>query len=170
MDTMQAILTRRSVRKFTNQPIKDEIVELLLRAAMSAPSANDQRPWQFLVINQRNLLDQIPSAHPYAKMCQEATLAILVCGDTSLVAKDDYIPHACSAATQNIMIAARALDLGSVWLGVYPNQDRIAGITGLFKLPENIIPFSLVALGHTDVAQNEVPERYQVDRIHYNNW
>lgn len=170
MDALNVILTRRSVRKFTAQPVSDESIESILRAAMSAPSATNEQPWQFLVINQRGLLDKILTVHPYAAMCAEAAAAIIPCVDFTSEKYKDFWPQDMSAATQNILLAARALGLGAVWVGVYPNNERILGIQQLFNLPEQVTPFSIIPIGYSNVPQVEAKERFKKERIHYNEW
>lgn len=167
---MEAILKRRSIRKFTNQSISDEIIKQLLEAGMAAPSAGNEQPWQFVVITEREILDKIPSIHPYSQMIKQAPLAILVCADKTLNKYDvDYWIQDCSAATQNILLAATDKGLGTVWLGVYPRHDRVEALRKLFSMPDHIIPFALIPVGY---AAEEKPSisRYKEDRVHYNKW
>ncbi len=131
MDVLEAIFTRRSIRRFENRPVSPEIVEQLLKAAMYAPSARNTQSWHFVVITDRQLLDAVPTFHPYAAMIREAPLAILVCGDEQLEPRTAYWVENCSAATQNILLAAHGLGLGAVWLGIYPNSDRVEGMRRL---------------------------------------
>jgi nitroreductase/predicted Zn-ribbon and HTH transcriptional regulator len=169
METMQAILTRRSIRRFTAEPVSAADLETLLRAAMSAPSANDERPWHFVVLDDRELLDAVPRFHPYAQMLREAPLAILVCADRRLEQSPGYWVQDCSAATQNLLLAAHARGLGAVWLGVHPRPEREAGARELLKLPEPILPLALVAVGHP--AERKLPEdRFSTERVHRNGW
>ena len=169
METLKAILTRRSIRKFTGKNIPEEIITKLLESAMYAPSARNTQPWHFIVINQRVILDKLPHVHPYAEMCYEASLAILVCGDINIENLEGYIAVNCAAATQNILLAAHDLGLGSVWLGVYPRKERMEPLSKLFNLPQNIIPVSLVALGYPN-EQINMPGRFKLERIHFNKW
>lgn len=169
MDAMEAVLTRRSVRKYTDESISEDLVKLMLEAAMSAPSAGNQQPWQFVVIDDRNILNGITRVHPYSGMLKQAPLAILICGDLSRERYAGFWVQDCSAATQNLLIAARALGLGGVWLGVYPLEDRVSGIRKLLGLPDTIIPFAVVSVGHSDVEQRRA-DRYEEGRIHRNRW
>ena len=114
------VLDRRSIRKYTDQPVPDKLVETLLRAAMSAPSAGNQQPWHFVVIRDRAILDAVPGFHPYARMMVKAPVAILVCGDGDLEKSKGFWVEDCSAATENVLIEAQELGLGSVWLGPVP--------------------------------------------------
>jgi len=169
MDAMDVILTRRSIRKYTKQLIQDEIVKELLEAAVSAPSAGDQQPWHFVIIDERKILNQIPSFHPYSTMLSDAQKAILVCADTKIETHKGYFPLDCSAATQNLLLAAHAKGLGSCWLGIYPRPERIAGMRKLLNIPEHVIPFSLISLGYPAEKSGKV-DRYENSRVHRNMW
>ncbi|ADL13509.1 nitroreductase family protein [Acetohalobium arabaticum] len=166
---MEAILSRRSIREYTSETIPDDTMNQLLKAAMSAPSAGNEQPWHFIVIEKQDTLNQIADLHPDAEMLRDAPAAILVCGDIELEEYDGYWVQDCSAATQNILITAETKDLGSVWVGIHPDKDRENGIRDLFDLPENIIPFSIVSLGRP--AEKKPPvDRYDESRVHYNCW
>ena len=166
---MDAIYKRRSIRRFTDQAVKKEQIEEVLKAGMNAPSAGNEQPWQFLVIDDRKLLDRIPEFHPHSRMLYEAPIAIVVCGDMSQVKYQAYWPQDCSAATQNILLAIADLDLGGVWLGVYPREERVKNLQQLFGMPESIIPFSIIAMGHP--AEQKPPKNiFDSQRIRYNYW
>ena len=169
MDLFEALHTRRSIRSFTDAPVTEADLETLLRAAMAAPSAGNAQPWHFVVLDERAVLDEIPKFHPYAAMLKEAPLAIVVCGDESLQKYPDRWPQDCSAATQNILLAAHALGLGAVWLGMFPNAEREAKLGELLHLPEGVHPLSIVALGWPN-QQRHQPERYKPERVHHNQW
>jgi nitroreductase len=165
MDALQAILTRRSIRLYTPEAVKPESVAELLHAAMSAPSAGNQQPWQFVIINNRQKLDAIPVFHPYAEMVKLASVAVLVCGDTRLENSKGYWVQDCSAATQNLLLAAHALGLGAVWVGVYPREERVIEFRKLLGIPEEVIPFALIPLGYP--AEDKPPSnRYDPSRVH----
>lgn len=149
--------------------ISRQEVNALLEAGMYAPSARNEQPWHFVVVTERELLNRLMDAHPYASMLAEAPLAILVCGDTDLEKSKGYWPVDCSAATQNILLAAHDRGFGSVWLGVYPRDERMEAIKSIFSLPANIQPFSLIALGYA-AEDKEPPERFRPERIHLNGW
>jgi len=168
MDAMEAILTRRSIRKYTKQPVSDEVLKELLEAAMYAPSASNRQPWCFVVINDRKILNEIPEYHPYAQMLKGAPVAILVCCDINLENKGFGVED-CSAATQNILLAAHAKGLGAVWLGVYPAEPTVTATKKLLNLPEHITPISLISIGYP-AEQKPQPNRYRADRVHYNQW
>ncbi len=168
MDAMEAILTRRSIRKYTKQPVPDEVLKELLEAAMYAPSAGNRQPWCFIVINNRKVMNEIPKYHTYAQMLKEAPVVILVCCDSDLQFRELGVED-CSAATQNILLAAHAKGLGAVWLGISPAGGEAAPTKKLLNLPEHIIPISLISIGYP-AEQKPRPDRYRADRVHYNRW
>jgi nitroreductase len=168
---MEAIYKRRSIRKYTGQAVPGEDMEELLRAAMSAPSAGNEQPWHFVVIDDRGLLDQVPRIHPYAQALKSAPVAILVCGDPDLEARRGwgYWMLDCAAATENLLLAVAAKGLGAVWLGIYPDKERVEGMSRLLDLPPNIVPFALVPVGYP-AEQKPREDRYRKERVHYNRW
>jgi nitroreductase len=169
MEALEAIFTRRSVRKFLPKTVNAETVEKILQAAMSAPSARNGQPWHFLVIDQREILDTLAEANPYAAMCREAALAIIPCVDLGALVTQEFWPLDLAAATENILLAVRALGLGAVWCGVYPNPEHTSSISNLLNLPEKVVPFAIIPIGYTDLPQ-ETAERFQKKRVHFNKW
>lgn len=169
MDTMEAILTRRSIRKFTDWQVSRDLIREVLEAAMSAPSAGNEQPWHFVVIDDRPILDEIPKIHPHTAMVNEAPVAILVCGDLNLEKYKGFWVQDCSAATQNLLLAAHAKGLGAVWTGFYPVEDRVLGMQRLLGLPEHVIPLALVPIGYPAQKAGR-QDRYREERVHYNNW
>ncbi|MDD5508668.1 MAG: nitroreductase family protein [Bacteroidales bacterium] len=166
---MNPVFTRRSIRKFTREPVSGEQVELLLKAGLCAPSARNKQPWHFIAVTDHDQLDRIPRYHPYASMVPEATLAILVCGDLQMESEIGFIALNCAAATENILVTAADLGLGSVWLGVYPREERMAGMKELFSLPDHIVPVSLIAVGHP--AEHKPPRSdFNWNKVRYNQW
>ena len=169
MDLRDAIHTRRSVRSFTAQPVPPEAERELLAAAMQAPSAGNEQPWQFVVIDDRGVLDEIPRISPYAPMCRVAPLAVLVCGDMREARHAGYWVQDCSAAVQNMLLTAHGLGLGAVWTGVYPNEERISAFRRLLALPEEVVPMALVVIGVP--AESAPPaDRFRAGRVHRNGW
>jgi nitroreductase len=169
MDLFQAIRTRRSIRKFRPDPVPASHVQELLYAAMMAPSAGNQQPWQFVVITDRSKLDAIIPIHGYAAMAAHAPMAILVCGDLSLEKFAGFWIQDCSAAMQNLLLAAHAKGLGAVWCGVYPVEKRVEGFKSLFHLPEHVMPLGLAVMGwpaHTPESKS----RFRPERVHDNVW
>jgi len=169
MDAMEAIISRRSIRRYTGQTIPGEMIEQLLQAAMSAPSAGNMQPWQFVIIDDRKILDKIPKVHPYATMVREAPLAILVCGDLDLDGFGGYWVQDCSAATENLLIAAHARGLGAVWLGVYPRDERVQALRELLNIPEHITPFAVIPLGYP-AEESSKEDRFDRSKVHRNHW
>jgi nitroreductase len=169
MEALDAILSRRSIRKYTRTPVPDQIIKELLTAGMSAPSARNTQSWQFIIINSHKILDEIPKFHPYSEMLKDASVAFLVCGDKQLEENEGYLVQNCSAVTENILIAAQAKGLGAVWLGIYPRNERIMGIRKLLDIPNDFLPISLISIGYP--AEDKSREyRYDVSKIHYNGW
>jgi nitroreductase len=168
MTVLETILTRRSIRKYIQKPVPAELVDKILEAAMYAPTARNTQSWEFVVITDRKLLDELSVVHPYAKMLKYAPLAVLVCGNKAIEDSDGYLCSNCSAATQSLMLAAHALGLGSVWLGVYPNAGRIESIHKLLKLPEHILPISMISVGWPDEVR-QTPDRFDRAKIHFND-
>ncbi len=172
MDVFEAIHTRRSIRKYEDRPISAEHVDQILAAAMAAPSARNGQPWQFVVIDERALLDSCAEICPNAAMIRGAPAAVLVCGDLDLEGSEGYWPVDCSAAVENMLLAAVGLGLGACWCGVYPRPRRMDGLRTLFDLPERVVPHSLVVLGHPaePSARKDRKDRYRPDRVHRNRW
>ena len=169
MDAIDAILTRRSIRKFTPELVTEHTLHELLDAAMNAPSSANGQPWHFVVVTDRKKLDSIPEFHQYSSMVKEAPLAIVVCGDLKLEMGKGVWVQDCSAATENLLLAAHANGLGAVWLGVYPMEDRIDGVKKLFGLPSDIMPLCIIAIGYP--AETKPPaNRFNPDRVHRNRW
>lgn len=169
MEVMEAILTRRSIRRYTDEPVTRKQIEDLLRAAMAAPSAGNEQPWQFVVIDDPNILKAVPEFHPYSRMLTRAKAAVLVCGDMTLEKFKGYWVQDCSAAAQNILLAAHGLGLGAVWLGIYPQEERVEGMRRLIGLPEHVVPLCLVSVGRP--GEEKTPaDRFDPSRIRYNKW
>ncbi len=169
MEAVKAILGRRSIRRYTRQEVPEEAVRSLLVAAMTAPSAGDQQPWQFVVLDDRSVLNAIPEYHEYSAMLREAPLAIVVCGDERLERHKGFWVQDCSASTQNLLLAAHALGLGAVWLGIHPVEQRVEKTKELLGLPDEVIPLAIVAVGHP--AERKPPsDRFDASRIHTNRW
>jgi nitroreductase len=164
---IQTIFSRRSIRKYTTEPVSEADIKTLLEAAMAAPSASNRKPWQFVVVTERQTLDALAEAHPHGKMLFQATLCIAVCGD--LTEMERYWVQDCSAATENLLLAATALGLGAVWLGVYPKDDRVAFVRPILDLPETITPLNLISIGHS-AEEKEPRTQYDESRVHRERW
>ncbi|MBR3603687.1 MAG: nitroreductase family protein [Elusimicrobiaceae bacterium] len=169
MYTLQAIEKRRSIRKFQDKTISAEQIKTLLKAAMLAPTARNCQEWEFVVIKDRIVLNALKEVHPHAQMLSTADCAIVVCADTSREWAAGYWMGDCGAATQNILLAATDMGIGSVWLGVYPNEDRMQAIADVLQLPTNVKPFNVIALGYPD-EEKEPVDRFDEKKIHYEKW
>jgi nitroreductase len=169
MEKLDYILDRRSIRRFTAQKINREQIKTLLTAAMYAPSAVNRQPWHFVVIDDPALMVKIMEVHPYARMLQTASHAIVICGDELLHHAEGYWVVDCGAATQNLLLAAQSIGLGACWVGLHPSEERKRAFSKLLKLPTHVFPFALVALGYPD-EQKQRPDRFQAEKVKYNNW
>jgi nitroreductase len=163
----ELIEKRRSIRKFkTDKPVTREQLDRLLGAAMIAPSACNSRPWEFIAVTKREVLDEIARVHPYAAMCATATAAIVVVALPQTDRPAGYFPQDCGAATQNILLEAVSMGLGACWCGVHPKEDRVASIRELFNIREPKIPFNVIAIGTPD----EAPDRrgfFEASKVTY---
>ncbi|MCW4052198.1 MAG: nitroreductase family protein [Candidatus Bathyarchaeota archaeon] len=164
---IEMILSRRSIRKYTTELVNSDDVEKMLEAAMAAPSASNRKPWHFIIVADRKVLDNLARAHPYGKMLFEAPLCIVVCGDTSI--SERFWVQDCSAATENLLLAANALGLGAVWVGVFPREDRISPVRKVLKIPETIIPLNLIPIGHP-AEEKEPRTQYDEKRVRNEHW
>ncbi len=183
-NTYDVIMNRRSVRNYTDRPVTDEVLEKLMRAAMAGPCCVNARDWQFIAVRDRQMLNKMADANgrPAAPL-RQAALGILVLGDLERAFKPapDYWVIDGAIAAQNMILTAESLGLGSVWLGTWPQMDRVENQRVLFGLPDTVIPHSVIALGYPDMEmENAVPHRersdgiargaYEPDRIHYEQW
>ena len=166
---MNAILNRKSIRKYKDINVSDEIVEALLRAGMAAPSAGNEQPWEFIVLRDKEILKEITEIHPYSQMLRSTDVAIVVCGDESKERFKGFWVQDCSAATENILVAVEDMGLGAVWLGIYPVTDRVMAIQKILNLPDSVIPLSIIPVGYPDEEKNP-NDRFDQTRIHYDRW
>ncbi|MBD9178703.1 MAG: nitroreductase family protein [Odoribacter splanchnicus] len=165
-DAIENIMSRKSVRKYLPKPVEKEKVQTLLKAGMAAPSGKDVRPWEFVVVTDRAALDSMAAALPYAKMLTHAPMAIVVCGDTT---KSSYWYLDCSAATQNILLAAEALELGAVWTAAYPYDDRMAVVSRYTALPEHIKPLCVIPVGYPAMPHSP-KDKWDESKVHENKF
>ncbi|MGL4851958.1 MAG: nitroreductase family protein [Phocaeicola sp.] len=171
-ETIESILNRTSVRSYTSQKVESEKVELLLRAAMAAPTAVNKQPWAFIVVDDRALLDTLAANLPYAKMTAEANLAIVVCGnlDRALTEVDrNYWIQDCSAATENLLLAAHSLGLGAVWTGVFPRKERIEAVRNILNIPSNLVPLNVIPIGYPN-GETKAKEKFDAANIYRNQF
>jgi nitroreductase len=165
--SIDVVFSRRSIRKFTPEPVGGDDLTRLAEAGMAAPSSMNRRPWHLVVVTERETLDRLAEAHPHGKMLFEAAAAIAVCGDTGI--SPDYWVQDCSAVTENILIAATALGLGSVWLGSHPRTERVEAIREILSIPDGIGVLSLIAIGHPG-EEKEARTQYEPERHHREKW
>jgi nitroreductase len=162
------IMTRTSIRKYTNETVSKADVEKMLRAGMAAPTAVNKQPWHFVVVTDRAKLKELSGGR--GKMLEQCALAIVVCGnmEKALTGKaQEYWVQDCSAATENILLAAHALGLGAVWTGCYPIEERVANVSKALKLPETIIPLCTIVIGHP--AEQPTPkDKWKPENVSYN--
>ena len=163
------VLSRRSIRKYTDEPVDDATVERLLRAGMAAPSAGNQQPWRFIVIRDRATLIGITEWHPYAKMLPSAPVAVLVLGDPGEAKWQGMWPQDCAACVENMLIEAELLGLGAVWLGVHPLPEREAALREQLGIPEQVVPFAIVPVGRP-LERKKPSDRYDEARVHHERW
>jgi len=162
---IHAIYDRRSIRLFSGETIANPLLEEMVKAGMAAPSGRNRQPWQFGIVTERALLDALYAELPYAKMLDKAAAAIVVCGDPS----DKYWVEDCSAATQNILLAADALGYGAVWTAVYRNPEREESVRRILQIPVKWTPLCVIPVG---VSADTLKEHnnYDPDKIHWNQW
>ena len=163
---LENIAERKSVRKYLNKSVEEDKIDAIVKAGMAAPSGMDRRPWEFVVVTDREALDSMAAKLPYAKMLTNAPLAIVVCGDTT---RSSYWYLDCSAATQNVLLAAEALGLGAVWTAAYPYEDRIDVVRQNTGLPENIVPLCVIPIGYPDGPQ-KAKDKFDPQRVHRNKY
>ena len=163
---LENIAERKSIRKYLNKSVEEDKIDAMVKAGMAAPSGMDRRPWEFVVVTDREALDSMAAKLPYAKMLTNAPLAIVVCGDTT---RSSYWYLDCSAATQNVLLAAEALGLGAVWTAAYPYEDRIDVVRQNTGLPENIVPLCVIPIGYPDGPQ-KAKDKFDPQRVHRNKY
>ena len=169
MEIQEALLNRRSIRKYKDQKISKEDIDKILKAAMYAPSAMNLQPWHFIVIDDKEILIETVKSIHYAEMLKQSAAAILVCGDAGIEKNESWLLQNCSASIQNILLSAHGLGIGSCWIAIHGMDDVYAKIKTQFNLPENIVPVSLISLGYPD-EEVKAEERFIAEKIHNNKW
>lgn len=163
---IDVLLSRHSVRQFTGEPVKNDDLELIVRAGMAAPSAMNVQPWSFIVVSDRSTLNNLGNALPYAKMLDKAGAAVIVCGDT----REEHWVVDCAAATENILLAAHALGYGAVWTAVYNYESRIEVVRKECKISQEIMPLNVIPIG-VPADKNEAPkDKFTLSKIHRDQW
>lgn len=166
---MKEIFSRRSIRRFTDEAVTAEQLEKLLRAAMQAPSACNEQPWEFIVIRNKETMNAIRRIQPFTRPLMTADCAVVVCGDVRRQRFEGFWVEDCSAAMQNLLLEAEHLGLGAVWMGLYPMMQVVEKIKPLLNLPEEIMPLGIAAVGHPAVRV-ESEDRFRPERIHLEKW
>lgn len=169
---LNTILKRTSIRSYENKTVEKEKIEKLLRAGMAAPTAMNKQPWHFVVITDKGQLQKLSEANPYAAMAAKAPLAIVVCGDMNKAAEGnarEFWIQDCSAATENILLAATGMGLGAVWTGTYPSKERCADVAKVLGLPESLIPLNTIVIGYPD-ADVSPKDKWNTENISYNTY
>ncbi|TAH70007.1 MAG: nitroreductase family protein [Anaerolineaceae bacterium] len=169
MDVIEAISTRRSIRKFTGEPISDSELDIILRAGFQSPSAHNRQPWEFIVIKDKSRFEALAKVHKYAQMTLQAGACIIVCGNTDIQELTGFLIEDCSASIQNILLASHGIGLGAVWVGLYPITEHTNNISNMFSLPGNIIPVGMVVIGRKGEEKDKA-DRFNVDKVHYETW
>lgn len=161
--TLDVIKARRSIREFASHPVSDEHVRALMEAAMAAPSASDRRPWEFVIVREAAARQALSDVHAWSRMAAHAPVVIAVCGQPGT---SRHWVEDCAAATANLLLAATALDLGAVWVALYPEAERQDKVRRILRIPDHAEPFCLVPVGYP--AQTK-PRRASFDeaKVHY---
>ena len=174
MEVLEAILSRRSIRKYTDRPIDDEALHKILTAGMAGPTAVNARPWSFIVVRDKETLNRMADANGRAAgLLREATLAILICGDLerAFSRAPEYWVIDGAIAGQNMILAAQGMGIGSVWLGTWPQEEKVAAQRALFGLPETQVPHSIIAFGYPAEDKSDQPHLdYEENRVHFEKW
>lgn len=169
---LENIMTRTSVRAYTEREVTKEQVDTLLRAAMAAPTAANKQPWQFVVIDNHSILDTIAANFKNMKMADSAPVAIVMCGDLNSTLDGegvDFWIQDVSASSENLLLAANAMGLGAVWCGIYPMHDRVEDFSKLLSLPKHIIPMACICVGWPS-GTPAAKDKWKPEKIHYNKW
>lgn len=170
--TIDDIMTRSSVRSYSDREVAEGQIDTLLRAAMAAPTAGNKQPWRFVVINDKSILNVISENFHTMTMAKDASVAVIMCGDVTATfdgdARDYWIQDV-SAASENLLLAAHAMGLGAVWCGIYPQMSRVDQFSEMLHLPENIIPMACICIGYPS-GETTPKDKWQPEYIHYNTW
>jgi nitroreductase len=171
-ETLKTIFSRKSVRHSINKDVSKEQLELIVKAGMAAPTAVNMQPWSFVIVKDRETLDKLADALPYAKMLFEAPAAIVVCAIPEWSIEEHpekYSVIDCSAATQNILLAVESMGLGAVWTAAYPREERMKAVRNILGIPEKIIPLNVIPIGYP-TGEDKPKDKWKPDRLHWEKW
>ena len=172
MDMLKSIFERRSIRKYTGDPVSREQLLTLVKAGMAAPSSRDTRHFNFVIVDDNEMVDKLAKGLPYAKMLETARHAIIVASDLSVAYggfEIDYWLQDCSAAAENVLLAAQALGLGACWTGVHPREERVSFIKEIMGLPEDIRPLCVIAVG-IPAGEEKPRDKFDPSHVFWNRW
>ena len=169
MNVMDAIKARRSIRKFEDRPVEKEKTDLLLRAAMQAPSGTNEQPWEFIVVENKETLEKLSKAHQWAMAMKNGTLAIVVLANEKYFVTDKLWQQDLAAASENILLEAVELGLGATWMALAPFEDRMNYIKEIFGLPEGLLAFNMIIRGYP-LQEKDCEDRFKPERVHYEKW
>ncbi len=170
--TLKTIHQRKSVRHYTDQQVTKEQLEILVKAGMAAPTAMNKQPWTFVVVHDQQHMDTLASYLPTKKMLNSASAAIVVCGDMNQALEgvgQEYWIQDCSAATQNILLAAESMGLGAVWLGIYPSEKYVNAVSECLKLPEHVTALCVLSIGYP-VGDEKPKDKWKPEKLHWEKW
>lgn len=170
--TIEDIMTRSSVRSYSDREVGSEMIDTLLRAAMAAPTAGNKQPWRFVVVNERAILDTIAARFGSMTMAAKAPVAVIMCGDVTATFEgegQEYWVQDVSAASENLLLAAHSLGLGAVWCGIYPVSERVKQFSEMLALPENVVPMACICIGYPD-SEPTPKDKWKPENIRYNHW
>jgi len=170
-DALTVIHNRKSVRNFTGEPVSDEDLDIIIKAAMTAPSAVNCQPWEFIVVKERKALDALGDVLPYTKMIYKAGAAIVVCAVPAKAHKQkiEYAIIDASLASENILLAAEAIGLGAIWTAAYPYEDRMKPVRSILNIPEDVIPLNVIPIGKP-TGEDLPKNKFNPQKIHKEKW
>ena len=163
---IDVIMSRKSVRSYTDEPVTKEQMTTMLKAAAAAPSASNKQPWRFVVLQDKSRFETTFEGNFNLRIFNQAAAVVVMCADTSVSSlwRDDL-----GAVTENFLLAAEALGLGTVWTACYPYDERMDPVKKALGLPENIVPYCCVAVGHP-AGEDQPKDKWVEDRVHYEQW
>lgn len=166
---MNEIMNRVSVRQYTEEPVSSKDIEKILKAGMAAPSAVNKQPWELIVVTEKKSLQELSHFSPYAQALKQAAFAVVVCANENRSYKKEYDVQDLSALSENMLIEAKSLGIGGVWLGGYPEEERIEWLKKYFELPESIVPYWVLSFGYP-IHEQKPMNKWDTNKIHYNTY